>query len=131
DGGCLLALGEELLLEATCLFLVLEDEVWKPRGEELVEGLAHERVRLWGSDEPPVHTVAEDEPILVVEERKTVLHALDGARQSLGIEARGCLETLPLADVANRGGHGHSVFRSERTQAYLDPDLTPIATTAE
>ena len=49
------------------------------------------------AEETPVDAVAEDEPIVVVEERERVLDALDGAREAIGQALRGGLQFVTFA----------------------------------
>ena len=64
--------------------LVGKVDVADPGVEQLLVRLADERARERLAEEASIHAVAENQPIVVVEERKGVLDAVDGARQAVG-----------------------------------------------
>jgi hypothetical protein len=59
-------------------------------------------------DEAAVHAVAENETVILSEEREGILNAFDGAREALSKELGLGLHPLAIAHVSNRRRDGHA-----------------------
>ncbi|HVU04524.1 MAG TPA: hypothetical protein VHE30_22355 [Polyangiaceae bacterium] len=121
------ALSPELL----ALGVVGKVDVVQPLLQELPVRLADEIARGALVEQAPVHAVAQDEPVLGVEQREGVLDALDGAREPIRDDACRRLQLLPLRDVPDGCGDGRAASAPLGAQADLDRNLARVLPATE
>ena len=116
---------DALVAERAARVLVDELDLADPGVEQLLVLAADERSRP-GIDEAAVHAVAQDQPVVGIEQRECVLDALDGARQPVGGEPRDLLEAHPLGDIADRRRDRLARRPELRREADLDGQLAAV-----